>query len=295
MKRHPRNLLNDLTGTEWIKFTRTWFVCDSPRYHRNRKTELHPARFPEELVAEFLRFFTQRDGWVLDPFAGSGATLVACAEEGRRGVGVELSESYAAICRQRLVTTNAQHVLCGDAREIAAPTFWDAARPELEASGLPFTAGLPLFDFSISSPPYGAMLHTSRGGVFSKQKQRAAQGLDTAYSADPRDLGNIEDHQAFVAELGRVYRGVAELLKPDGYLTIVIQNFRAPGGAVVPLAWDLARELATDLLFQGERIWCQNTKPLGIWGYPKKFIPNYHHHYCLIFQNRKPEKEGQSF
>ena len=26
------NHLNDLTGKEWIKFTRTWFVCDSPRY-----------------------------------------------------------------------------------------------------------------------------------------------------------------------------------------------------------------------------------------------------------------------
>ena len=83
-----RNDLNDLTGKEWIKFTRTWFVCDSPRYWQNRQTELHPARFPEEMVAEFLGFFTKRGGAVLDPFAGSGATLVACAENGRTGVGV---------------------------------------------------------------------------------------------------------------------------------------------------------------------------------------------------------------
>jgi len=56
------------------------------------------------------------------------------------------------------------------------------------------------------------------------------------------------------------------------------------------LAWDLARRIerpgraATRWLFQGERIWCQNTKPLGIWGYPAVFVPNYHHHYCLIFR-----------
>ncbi len=56
----PHNDLNDLTGKEWIKFTRTWFVCDSPRYWRNRETELHPARFPEEMVASFLGFFTKR-------------------------------------------------------------------------------------------------------------------------------------------------------------------------------------------------------------------------------------------
>ena len=83
----PNNDLNDLTGKEWIKFTRTWFVCDSPRYWRNRETELHPARYPEEMVAEFLKFFTKRGGAVLDPFVGSGATLVACAEQGARASG----------------------------------------------------------------------------------------------------------------------------------------------------------------------------------------------------------------
>lgn len=287
--RHPRNTLNDLTGTEWIKSTRSWFVCDSPRYHRNKNTELHPARYPEELAAEFLRFFTQHDGWVLDPFAGSGATLVACAEEGRCGVGVELSARYAETARTRAGLQAPRHmVLQGDARAVIDPDCWTEDAAALTAAGLPFADGLPVFDYSISSPPYGAMLHTSRGGVLSKQRQRGQQGLDTIYSSDPRDLGNIDDLPTFVAELGRVYRGVARLLKPDAYLTIVIQNFRAPSGEVIPLAWELARELANDLLFQGERIWCQNTKPLGIWGYPKTFVPNYHHHYCLIFRNRPP-------
>ncbi len=133
------------------------------------------------------------------------------------------------------------------------------------------------------------MLHTSRGHVYSKQKQRADQGLDTIYSSDDTaDLGNITDHDEFIHELGAIYRKVARLLKPDAYMTIVIQNYRAPDGEVIPLAWDLVHELSDDLLFQGERIWCQNTKPLGIWGYPKIFVPNYHHHYCLIFRNRQP-------
>jgi len=286
-KFHPRNLLNDLDGTAWIKFTRTWFVCDSPRYHRNKNTELHPARYPEEMVAEFLRFFTKRGGWVLDPFAGSGATLMACAEEGRRGVGVELSARYIEVMKLRFgLESPPQYPLQGDAREVTDPAFWDETAAALAAEGLPFTAGLPQFDFSISSPPYGAMLHTSRGGVYSKQQERGDQGLDTVYSAeDPHDLGNLPDHESFVAALGAVYRGVARLLKPNGYLVVVIQNYRSPDGVVIPLAWDLARDLARDLRFQGERIWCQNTKRLGIWGYPTVFVPNYHHHYCLIFRN----------
>jgi len=283
-KHHPKNQLNDLTGSEWLRFTKTWFTCDSRRYHRNRDTELHPARYPEEMVAEFLRFFTKAGGWVLDPFAGSGATLVSCAEEGRRGVAVELSERYVEVIRRRV--SPPQTVLHGDAREIAAPAFWQASQLELEAAGLPFADGLPVFDFSISSPPYGAMLHTSRGGVYSKQKQRKDKGLDTAYSLDERDVGNIAGYDAFVEELADIYCGAARLIKPRGYLTVVIQNFRAPDGEVYPLAWDLTRALSETLSFQGERIWCQNSKPLGIWGYPHVFVPNYHHHYCLIFRRR---------
>jgi len=281
-----RNTLNDLTGTEWIKFTRSWFVCDSPRYHRNRDTELHPARFPEEMVAQFLHFFTKRGGWVLDPFAGSGATLVACQEQGRRGVGIELSARYAQACQLRLARIGAvgQQVVQGDATGCGQAGFWREHRGGLEAAGLPFRRGLPHFDFVITSPPYWAMLRSSRGGVYSKHKQRAEQGLDTHYSDDPADLGNVADYPAFVRSVGDALLGASRLLAPGKYLVVVVQNLRAPGGEVLPLAWDLTRHLSRRLRFQGERIWCQNTKPLGIWGYPTVFVPNYHHHYCLVFR-----------
>ncbi len=184
------NTLNDLTGKEWIKFTRTWFVCDSPRYWRNKDTELHPARFPEEMVAEFLCASSpSAAGAVLDPFAGSGATLVACAENepGRR--------------RRRAEPALRRALRSGESRDAAAAPDraprrrargWDrrpsgtSHREQLEAAGIAFRRGLPQFDFVITSPPYWRMLRTSRGGVFSKHKQRAAQGLDTVYSESAR-------------------------------------------------------------------------------------------------------------
>ena len=289
----PRNDLNDLTGKEWIKFTRTWFVCDSPRYWQNRDTELHPARFPEEMVAEFLGFFTKRGGSVLDSFAGSGATLVACAENGRAGVGVELNAQYARTAARRVAKASpTQTVIRGDAREIGRAEFWRERRAALTAAGVEFRRGLPQFDFAITSPPYWQMLRTSRGGVFSKQKQRAAKGLDTVYSRRRNDLGNIADYAEFLRELGRVFRAVRRCVKEGRYLVVVAQNLRAPEGEVKPLAWDLAREITRSpgrgarWRLQGERIWCQNTKQLGIWGYPKVFVPNYHHHYCLIFRKQ---------
>jgi len=156
-----------------------------------------------------------------------------------------------------------------------------------------FARGLPQFDFAITSPPYWQMLRTSRGGVFSKHKQRAAKGLDTAYSNSRADLGNIRDYGAFIEGLGGVFDQVRRCVKEGKYLVVVAQNLRAPDGGVRMLAWDLARRIerpgraATRWLFQGERIWCQNTKPLGIWGYPTVFVPNYHHHYCLIFRKMR--------
>jgi len=289
--KQTRNDLNDLTGREWIKFTRTWFVCDSPRYWKNKPTELHPARFPEEMVSEFLRFFTKRGGAVLDPFAGSGATMVACAEAGRLGVGVELSQRYARAAARRIKEASpAQTVIRGDALEIGRPELWQRRRKRLEAAGIEFARGLPQFDFAITSPPYWRMLSTSRGGVFSKHKQRAARGLDTAYSNSRADLGNVRDYGKFIAGLGKVFDRVRRCVKEGKYLVVVAQNLRDPEGDVRPLAWDLARRIGKPgrngarWQFQGERIWCQNTKPLGIWGYPKIFVPNYHHHYCLIFR-----------
>jgi len=285
----PRNTLNDLIGREWIKFTKTWFVADSRRYWQNKKTELHPARYPEEMVREFVRFFTKSGAWVFDPFLGSGATLVACAEEGRSSVGVEINPKYAQVSRERIAQTSfftGAHVLTGDARQVADATFWSQHPLEdIEMS----PNGLPQFDFVITSPPYWSMLRTSRGGVESAQKKRAAEGLDTHYSEDDADLGNIEDYSEFVEALGRIFDGVAQLLKPGKYLTVVIQNLRAPGGEVVPLAWDVCRRISKVLSFQGERIWCQNAKMLGIWGYPRVFVPNYHHHYCLIFRKAPVE------
>ncbi|MBU0609022.1 MAG: hypothetical protein KKI08_14140 [Armatimonadetes bacterium] len=296
-RRHRRNTLNALTGREWIKFTKSWFICDSRRYLQNRDTELHPARFPEEMVSDFIEFFTKPGGWVLDPFCGSGATLVACQETGRHGVGLELSPEYAQVARRRLMSLDCDtqwHVLEGDARDAAgllppeAGTAGVSPAPDGPAEESP-RAGRPLypqFDFIITSPPYFNILRKSRGGVVSAAKKRARAGLNTHYGDDRRDLGNIACYEDFIEELGTVFDGLAALLKPKRYLVVVVQNLRDTDGEVRPLAWDLTRRLSQTYSFQGERVWCQNSKPLGIWGYPTVFVPNVHHHYCLIFRHR---------
>jgi hypothetical protein len=255
---------------------------------------LHPARFPEELVADFVSFFTKPGDWVLDPFAGSGAALVGCAELGRNAVGIELVPRYADIARQRLQTDAAQaslpldggdvpasrqEAICGDSAQLGGASL----REQIAQCGVPSENGTPCFDFIITSPPYWNMLRTSRGGVRSTHKQRAAGGLDTRYSELPEDLGNIGDYDAFIEKVGAVFDQCQPLLRDGRYLVVIAQNLRAPEGCVKPLAWDLGRRISKAYTLHGERIWCQDSKKLGIWGYPSVFVPNYHHHYCLIF------------
>ena len=282
--RRPRNTLNDLSGKEWIKSTKSWLICDSRRYHANKNTELHPARYPEELVCEFVQFFTKADEWVFDPFCGSGATLVGCCESGRRALGLELSSRYVRVATERLralgADTTGCNVLHGDAARVTDTALWaDTHCPRTDD-------GLPQFDFIMTSPPYYNMLRKSRGGVLSVHKKRAQSGLDTVYSDDSRDLGNLETYEEYIEAVGRIFDGCATLLKEGRYMVVVAQNMRDTCGEVRPLAWDLQSRISKVLSFQGERIWCQNSKPLGIWGYPSVFVPNYHHHYCMIFRKK---------
>ena len=62
----------------------------------------HPAPFPVELPERLIRLYTYAHDLVLDPFMGSGSTLVAAAKVGRRYIGYDLDPAYVAIARGRV-------------------------------------------------------------------------------------------------------------------------------------------------------------------------------------------------
>ncbi|MDR2154440.1 MAG: site-specific DNA-methyltransferase [Burkholderiaceae bacterium] len=63
---------------------------------------IHPCQFPIELVERLVLSMTQKQDWVLDPFAGVGSALVAALKSGRRAVGSELLHEYCAIAEERI-------------------------------------------------------------------------------------------------------------------------------------------------------------------------------------------------
>jgi site-specific DNA-methyltransferase (adenine-specific) len=62
----------------------------------------HPAIFPLEVIKELVLLLSPKDGIVIDPFCGSGTTCLAAKELDRRYIGIDLSEKYCEISRERL-------------------------------------------------------------------------------------------------------------------------------------------------------------------------------------------------
>ena len=63
---------------------------------------IHPTEKPVGLIANLITAVTKPDDLILDPFAGSGSTLVAAKKSGRRFIGVELDDEYYEKARRRI-------------------------------------------------------------------------------------------------------------------------------------------------------------------------------------------------
>ena len=68
----------------------------------SRLKHQHPATFPNQLPYDFIQCFTPQNGVVLDPFAGSGTTLVAAKNLGHPYVGIDIAPEYCEIARRRV-------------------------------------------------------------------------------------------------------------------------------------------------------------------------------------------------
>lgn len=276
-----RNQLNDLTGPEWIQETKSvWFQRGLGSTHEHAQIERqHPAPFSFQDIKRLVEFFTKSNQIVLDPFSGVGSTLKACALSSRYGVGIELSEHWNALAKERLLkevgaeALETQQLITGDSRDVLLKFPSDDIH------------------FIVTSPPYWSIL--TKKPDHKVITERLHNNLATQYSASDKDLGNITDYKQFLEELTRVFNECLRVLIPGRYMAVVVSDFRN-GQSFVPFHADLIAQLTNKgnnmtqvFTLQGIKILVQNTKKLFPYGYPFSYVENIHHQYILIF--RKPK------
>jgi len=90
---------SDITRKEFLEWTNgVWnFMGES------KKRIGHPAPFPVELPRRCIKLFSFVGDTILDPFLGSGSTLIACLQTERKGVGVEIDRKYCELAKKRLL------------------------------------------------------------------------------------------------------------------------------------------------------------------------------------------------
>ncbi|MBA7536128.1 hypothetical protein ES705_28390 [subsurface metagenome] len=272
----PRNKLNELTSKEWIPETvSVWSQRGLGANHPDAQIERkHPAPFSFTDVSRLIRFFSKTGDTVLDPFVGVGSTLKACAIEGRRGIGFELNPWYVELANERLAKELSgmeekpleQIVKAGDSRKLVN---------ELEPDSV---------DFVVTSPPYWNILHKEDHKA---KQERKDNNLDTRYSDDSLDIGNIHDYDDFLSEVTSIIGACGRPLRTHKYMVVIVSDFRDKSRFIMFHA-HLADALAEYMLeLRGITILYQRHKRIFPYGYPYAYVPNIHHQYIVILQNCK--------
>lgn len=70
--------------------------------HNVERNQLHPTQKPLDLVTQWVALFSDEGDTVLDPFMGSGTTLLAARLTGRKAIGIEKDEAYCELAASRL-------------------------------------------------------------------------------------------------------------------------------------------------------------------------------------------------
>jgi site-specific DNA-methyltransferase (adenine-specific) len=97
--RQPTERQRDLSRMPKEEF-REW--CQQTWNLTGASTREHPAPFPLDLAQRLVRMFSFVGDTVLDPFAGTGTTLMAATQWGRNSVGYEIDPQYFDLAKRRL-------------------------------------------------------------------------------------------------------------------------------------------------------------------------------------------------
>ena len=201
--------INDLDLENWKDLTDIW--TDSLWIIQNRDNSgahsgHYHGNFVPQIPYQLLSRYTKAGDFVLDPFAGSGTTLIEAQKMKRNSIGIELQDVVANEAIARIHSEKLEGII--------ADTFIDDSRTfgtEIILS----TYNIKNVQFIIYHPPYWDIIK---------------------FSDDPNDLSNSPDLKTFLSNYGKVVENTVKILEKGRYCALVIGDKYA-NGEIVPLGF----------------------------------------------------------
>ena len=222
------------------------------------------GNFVPQIPDQLLERYTRKGDWVIDPFAGSGTTLVECIRMGRNSIGIDLSKEAVENCRNNVKKEIDQgkvraEVINADSSRI---NFFD----------LISNLGVSSVQMAILHPPYWDIIK---------------------FSETPADLSNSTDIDAFLAALSATAEGIHSILDEGRYMALVMGD-KYSDGEWIPLGF-LSMNRILSLGFRLKSIVVKNFEytrgkksQKALWRY-RALAGGYYvfkHEYIFIFQKK---------
>ena len=254
------NHINCMTAKQWIRSQLgVWQFTYEKRDIRDKS--LHPATFPISLAKKVIELFSHEGELVLDPFVGSGTTLIAANDLNRNAVGFDLQEKYVNLCEERLTS---QANLFNTTQQVAVLD---------EAKNIPKYFNEETISLIWTSPPYANLLNRKRKNKSRRNRKNEQYDKIEQYSQDPRDLGTMKLDQ-YSLEMGNIFEGLLPLLKPKGHCVINVSDMWFENKRItihVSLIEELRKrgyELRNIIIWDRTNI----VNNIGIFGWPSNYI-----------------------
>lgn len=286
---HPDNTLNELSGEEWLYFTKSLWTTAYPSELGHAERKAHGANKPPRLMARLIEFFTKPGELVLDPFAGVGGTLLGAAmcRGRRRALGFEIEPKWADVYESLVRDCAGVELADLGSSDPGGPRTFDATDSKLvvgDAMELLRAVADGSVDFVATDPPYNPQLRiTMSGGKLAAE--HANRRTDYAMvTSDPRDLANSASYDEFLARMEAVFAELRRVLRDRRYAAVIVRDAYQDGSYRFTGSDLAARAERVGFVTKGDLIWYQAGTRLRPYGYPRGFVPNIVHQHILILR-----------
>ncbi|NVP18008.1 methyltransferase domain-containing protein [Candidatus Gracilibacteria bacterium] len=186
---------NDLDLQNWkdidLDMNSLWVIPE--RKKGGKHDNFYHGNFIPQIPEHFIKRYTKKGGWVLDPFLGSATTAIECEELGRNIIGIDIQKELVDRAKE-LIDSKKIHAHFGVGDSSSKETREDIEKifKHRKIDGV---------DLALLHPPYADIIK------FTDKKE---------------DLSNSGSIENFLLDFGKVLKNTYKLLKEKGYMVIVM-------------------------------------------------------------------------